>query len=498
MRGFCTRVVVVALVALVPLTAAVAGGQQQSASDKVVPLKLYTVGDEPRDMDAVWAVLNTQLRDEIGVEIEPVVIPFSDRLQKYPILLASGEPFDLVFLAQWNFLSTITDGAYLPLDDLLPEYGPDLLQRIPDLGWRMGTYDGARYVVPKIQTELSTHGMIIREDLRVAYGAPEPTDYDSALEFLAAVKANEAEMIPYNAYPDDDLPVWFWQANDLLSAGISAIDDIVKITFSDFSTVVNVTETEAYRDYLSFVRTCYQNGYWSRSVLSNKISSRENFENNRSAALTWNPITAGQIAQKVESTIPGAEVAYYSYEGDTLVAQEGFKAGYAIYQASRYPEEALTFLNLMHTNEELYRLMWYGIENEHYVLTEDGKIDSPEGVSEGDVGYSATYMIHGMYDEKYHLQSVNEWPEVARINTELMTNAKENILLTFKPRTEPISAEIAAIAAVADEYATPLVWGVVDPDEGLSQLQNALKAAGIDKVIEELQSQLDAFNAARQ
>jgi putative aldouronate transport system substrate-binding protein len=499
MKTLFTRLIVASLLLLVPLAGVMATGQPATgqAAQEVVPLKLYTVGDEPRDIDRIWEAMNEQLADRIGVTIEPVVIPFSDRQQKYPILLASGENFDLVFLAAWNFLSTIADGAFVPLDDLLPTYGPDLLERIPELGWLIGSYDGVRYMVPKLQNEFETSGLIIREDLRLKYGAPEPTDYASMLAYFKAIKDNEPEIIPYNATPDDGLYTQFKRANDISVTGITAIDRVVEITLADFSTVVNVADQDYFRDYLDFARECYLNGYWSRSVLSNKINNAESFENNRSAALTWNPISAGGIAEKVEGTIPGSKVEYYSFEGNSLVEQVGFKAGYAIYQASRYPEKALTFLNLMHTDETLYRLMWYGEEGVDYAMTPDGKVALPEGKTAADVGYSATYMLHGMYDEKYHLVSATEWPRVAEINAGLAQNAHENILLTFKPNVDPISAEVAAIASVIDTYYMPLIWGVVDPDKGVPELQAALKQAGIDKVIEELQSQLDAFNAAR-
>ena len=44
-----------------------------------------------------------------------------------------------------------------------------------------------------------------------------------------------------------------------------------------------------------------------------------------------------------------------------------------------------------------------------------------------------------------------------------------------------------------DEYRCGLEWGVLDPDTALPEFRAKLKAAGIDKVVEEKQRQLDAW-----
>lgn len=59
-----------------------------------------------------------------------------------------------------------------------------------------------------------------------------------------------------------------------------------------------------------------------------------------------------------------------------------------------------------------------------------------------------------------------------------------------------VKAEVANISNVTVRYGIPLEYGLIqDLDQGLAALNSQLKAAGIDKVQQEMQSQIDAFLA---
>ena len=62
-----------------------------------------------------------------------------------------------------------------------------------------------------------------------------------------------------------------------------------------------------------------------------------------------------------------------------------------------------------------------------------------------------------------------------------------------------ISAEISAISNVNVTYGNPLMLGKAtkDVEEAVQEYRDQLTAAGIDKVIEELKSQLDEWVASK-
>ena len=66
-----------------------------------------------------------------------------------------------------------------------------------------------------------------------------------------------------------------------------------------------------------------------------------------------------------------------------------------------------------------------------------------------------------------------------------------SVLTTFKLDTEPIKTEIAQVNSVGAEYADFIT--VKDYNKYLKEQEAALKAAGFDKVFDEINKQLKAY-----
>lgn len=69
-------------------------------------------------------------------------------------------------------------------------------------------------------------------------------------------------------------------------------------------------------------------------------------------------------------------------------------------------------------------------------------------------------------------------------------------LLGFNFDPSKVTAEIAAVQNVKEEFWATLMTGTVDPDKFIPQANEKFKAAGLDKIIAEAQSQIDAWKAA--
>lgn len=61
-----------------------------------------------------------------------------------------------------------------------------------------------------------------------------------------------------------------------------------------------------------------------------------------------------------------------------------------------------------------------------------------------------------------------------------------------------VETELAALANVGEEYALALSVGSVDPATALPEFLDKLEAAGMSKVVEEANAQLDAYFATAQ
>ena len=81
--------------------------------------------------------------------------------------------------------------------------------------------------------------------------------------------------------------------------------------------------------------------------------------------------------------------------------------------------------------------------------------------------------------------------------TEFNQNAHVSPGLGFVFDSEPVKAEVGAMANVIKQYQKAVETGSVDVDKVLPEYLAALKAAGLDKVVAEKQKQFDAFLASK-
>ena len=86
-------------------------------------------------------------------------------------------------------------------------------------------------------------------------------------------------------------------------------------------------------------------------------------------------------------------------------------------------------------------------------------------------------------------QDENIWEETKKIND----NAQKSALLGFSPDLSKLNSQIAGCKAALDEYLMVLDYGSVDVDKAYNAFIEKLHAAGSDKIIEEIQKQVDEW-----
>ena len=81
---------------------------------------------------------------------------------------------------------------------------------------------------------------------------------------------------------------------------------------------------------------------------------------------------------------------------------------------------------------------------------------------------------------------------------EYSDDALDHASLGFRFRTDPVAAELTAINAVVDGMSNALFTGYVDPEVELTNYIAALKDAGLDTLIAEVENQYAAWQAAKE
>ena len=155
----------------------------------------------------------------------------------------------------------------------------------------------------------------------------------------------------------------------------------------------------------------------------------------------------------------------------------------------------MQLLNMLYSDEYLHNLYCYGIEGTHWKWTDDSKtfVTFADGLDSGTSGYypasnflygniSISYLWEGNSPTLY--EETKKWAEDGLISI--------GAGFSFDPT--PVEAEFAACTSIYNEYAKALGNGPTgDVDKKLKEFNDKLYAAGLQKVMDEKQAQLDAW-----
>ncbi|GAB6168300.1 ABC transporter substrate-binding protein [Clostridium carnis] len=441
------------------------------------PVKLtwYTIGQEPKDLQLVVDEANKYLTEKINTTIDMKFIDYGDYTQKLSVIINSGEAFDLAFTCSWagDYLGNARKGAFLELNDYLDTTGKDMKAIIDQRFWDGATIDGKIYAVPN-QKEISTAPMwAFTKEYVDKYNIPyqDLHTLEDLEPWLKVIKENEPDVVPLYITKGFSAPAYFDQLVDPI--GVEFGDDSLKIK--------NMFETDKMKSQLETLRKYYQAGYInadSATAQDDKAVKRfvTKGDGQPYAEVLWSKdLKYDVVATPIMDT--------YITNGSTTGSMIG------ISKNSKNPEKAVEFLNLLNTDEYIRNLLNYGIEGTHYNKAGDNQIETTDRAKDYSVGY---YTLGNLFITYPLIQEpANKWDEFEKFNNA----AKESPALGFKFDPAKVSNEIAAMNNVLEEFKSTIYSGSVDVNEYLTKLNNKLKEQGIDKVIAEMQSQIDAWKA---
>lgn len=85
----------------------------------------------------------------------------------------------------------------------------------------------------------------------------------------------------------------------------------------------------------------------------------------------------------------------------------------------------------------------------------------------------------------------NEWDEVRELNE----NAEESVMLGFDMDITNVADQIANCNEIYMRYRGEVTTGTIDPEQGVADMMDEMRAAGFDDIVKEAQAQVDAWAA---
>lgn len=474
-------------------------------------------GNNVTDDAAVLEQVNAYLAEKIGVVVKPVWGTWSNFNELAMNALNSGsDEYDMMFTCSWtdNAYSTYAKkGAFVRLDDpadnLLEQYGQDMVALLPDIlidGSMVEGPDGeiGLYAVPGFKDIATMNAWDVNVTLLKKYGYTledvEKAGFFGWDEIFATVKAGEEKETGATFYPFiyegavverfvDGTPAITGDTNLLMSYYMN-MDDVS--TPGAYGNVfLNKFATPEFKAFVEKAREYYVAGYIDPAIAIGETAT----DTWRNAQDTANYLISSEVTlygyEFTTSEKRGIEVAYLLTTDAPYIDNTSVQgAMIAISANSEHPVECMKFLNLLNTDPFVMTTLNYGVEGVHYTMNDVG-----EAVLNQDARASFSPWTNGLGNVTILPPLKGQGADFQQRFAEFYAGSKALPIYGFTFDQKPVENEIAAVANIREAYALTLFCGAVDPAVALPELLKKLDDAGMQKIVDEANAQLQAFLA---
>jgi len=441
-------------------------------------------GSPPPDEGLIEGALNAmpQIQD-LGLSID---LAFSDP-ETYPDMLWStvsqGYPCDLAYASsEFDYAQLAQQGVFLPLDDLVNNFAPDIFMMVPKAAWDMARVNSLVYAVPAMTGWGEAFGVIADQQILEKYQVDlnAITGYASLEAVLQSVLLGEPQLVK-------KLVGEVWAASDPRSWGYEPVRLPGVVRMSDpQKKVVNWYATPEYLLAVELANRLHQSGFTPDQPLvpANLLEARKNGEYPFHLAI-YRPDLLAQINKDEGRAHQGKSLQPVLLSGVTNHLT-------AVCANTQSAERALEFLNLVYTDEAVFNLLAKGIEGAHWSWQDIGRkiITLAPGSGwnpEGD-------WLFGNQMSAYaeDAQETGIWQGVRQQND----GARLPVDGAFVFDPTQVAAGMESIESLIAQYDAPMRWGLVptsDTHAGIEAFNRMLQGAGLEQVLQDMQKQLDAY-----
>lgn len=497
-----------AVLALLTLVTSVAlsGCQKKTVDDgdETVKLKWVMIGPgKQKDADTVWAEFNKKLAEVLpNTEIVVEVIDGNAYGEKWQLMSAASEQIDIAWsgFAIPSIVDEVEKGAYLPLNDLIDEYAPSIKEELPSWLLDLAKFEGEIYGIPNYQMmATSPYGIHTRRE-----DADEFMNIDAIQAKFNEWSENFAAGKEFYGLFEDYLKGMKNSGRLNNGVGVGSFKGVESKQTYDSTTVpgflIDTDTMTVFYDEMSDYKKLwfdtaadwYKKGYIRNDVLSENMDGLDEAEK---GYILWGHGYFNKTSENIESQTKGFPTRVFGL-GEKYYIKNTIPATMtALGRTSVNPGRAMKVLELMHTKKgkELYNLLSFGLENTHYKKVSDNRIEPVDYTSQGtaDSAYGLWKWVVGNTSNAFELPGDEDG--MAEYIRSLDENAEILPCVGFKPDISEFSVELAQIQSVKEEYKTLYLGAVSNHEQMYSEYIEKLKSAGVEKVRDNLQKQLDEW-----
>jgi ABC-type glycerol-3-phosphate transport system substrate-binding protein len=428
-------------------------------------------------------------------------VPADDYSQQLTVRFASKDVPEVVSstsIADKGHPTAVENGVFLPLNDLIDQYGPNLKAKIPDYVWENPAIsrDGVIYGIPKMLTPINPAALYVRADWLEKLNMKAPETLDEYLAFFEAVK--QTDLNGNGQHDEIGYPMrgaWgfsnaFFNAFGLNPGSYHEVDG------KFIPDIINPKMVEA----VKFYKTLYDNGYIPKDFLTWKDVDWTNSIRNSQAAVwshdlrnlgsSWATNNFNDPNVKVD-VLPG----FKQENGEYYLGARGLGVAkvFMIMSGTKNPERIVQWLDWTYSDDEQKnRFFNFGIEGRNYTVENgDIKWDSASEQNNLEKGFHQT-MIYPGGDARMSTEVIEKQGGVdIEVIKRGMEYEEKNLWYDptiNMPALESMNAkpELTHTAgSLFHEMLAKAITGVEDVDTAFNNFVAEWKKRGGDAVIEE-------------
>jgi putative aldouronate transport system substrate-binding protein len=480
-----------------------------------------------KDQSEVWAEFNKQLQKSIpNTTIKFNVVSNTEYKTKWDAAMAAQEQIDLAWTG-WvmNLQDEANKGNLKPLNDLIAKYGKDItkslgqtvldIHKLSDgnlyqvIAWQglVGERDAVFF--PTELSNLVGGSSWVSAFQQVGYDNWQTTDpakkqlvWNKLEEYLAAAKtAGHTE--GYGIGTLDEIADWM----NTESVYKMSYGDIYNDNYAFYVerndntfTVKAKVESDLYKMECKNIADFY-----SKGLIRSDIASYTSTTNDWTAAKSYkntyacfNHLETSDSAAKTYSETDGFDISM-AWMNPNFTYQKGDATGTSIPSTCSDPNRAMMVMNYLYSDDgkNAYNTYVYGIEGKHYTTNSDGTIKTlcGDGQATSDWDYGEWKWTLGTCLNAYLTQTdtATEYTDLKKAED----TALKNPLVSFNFDNTKVQTQLAQLKALGAQYGDELRRGYLGSnwEAEYNKYVAKLKSAGLDKVLAEIQSQVNAYVA---
>lgn len=435
-----------------------------------------------------------------------IIAPSDSYQEKLNSVLAAGQLPDIVCLPAGQLVTWVDEGALLPLDDLIEEYGPNIKAAVREEDWReiKNVEDGQIYGLPYLLKIPAQFAWGIRKDWLEQLNLEVPKNLDDMEKVLTAFKDNAKELGVENLIPMVGNQASMGPFYGLYNAfGFVSSGENSAWTLDDDGNYISRYEHPNYEAFLETAARWYKNGLIDPEYLSRKNADIHTIFNNGLVGVGFVYSTRlPTYTESIQTIDPDGYVDYMEpivgYDGTQKAIGRTAVGSVACITIAAKDKvvECIKFLDYFYS-EMGDRVLNYGIEGLSYEMVDDKPVIINEykegwdeirkiGACNTNFGYNRN--LDAYYQCMLFGKSVEECTDLELLTYNAYIRNEPYIVAPLRAfTTETSRAKGTEVYAMLAEAEAKVIEGSMTI-EGFRDVLAKAKSFGLDAMTAEMQA----------